>query len=122
MLQTEFEFSLPKGFVDEDGNIHRKGIMRLSKAIDEIVPLRDPRVQLNPAYATIIILSRVITRLGALEEVTPVIVENFFACDLNYLQKFYHQINELEEEDEEDEVSEVQLQVPQLLSEPVEIS
>ena len=122
MLQTEFEFSLPKGFVDEDGNIHRKGIMRLSKAIDEIVPLRDPRVQLNPAYATIIILSRVITRLGALEEVTPVIVENFFACDLNYLQKFYHQINELEEEDEEDEVEEVQLQVPQLLSEPIGIS
>lgn len=122
MLQTEFEFSLPKGFVDEDGNIHRKGIMRLSKAIDEIVPLRDPRVQLNPAYATIIILSRVITCLGALEEVTPVIVENFFACDLNYLQKFYHQINELEEEDEEDEVEEVQLQVPQLLSEPIGIS
>lgn len=109
MLQTEFEFNLPKGFVDEDGNIHRKGIMRLSKAIDEIVPLRDPRVQLNPAYATIIILARVITRLGALEEVNPAIVENFFACDLNYLQKFYHQINELEEEEEEQE-EELQLQ------------
>ena len=122
MLQTEFEFSLPKGFVDEDGNIHRKGIMRLSKAIDEIVPLRDPRVQLNPAYATIIILARVITRLGALEEVTPVIVENFFAGDLNYLQKLYHQINELEDEEEEEQEEEIQLQVPQLLSQPVEIS
>ena len=108
MLQTEFEFSLPKGFVDEDGNIHRKGIMRLSKAMDEIVPLRDPRVQSNPAYATVIILARVITRLGALEEVNPAIVENFFACDLNYLQKFYHQINELGEEEEEEE--ELQLQ------------
>ncbi|MEO1433508.1 MAG: hypothetical protein AAFV71_31505 [Cyanobacteria bacterium J06633_8] len=122
MLQTEFEFSLPKGFVDEDGNIHRKGIMRLSKAIDEIVPLRDPRVQLNRAYATIIILSRVITRLGALEQVTPVIVENFFACDLNYLQKLYHQINELEDEEEEEQQEEIQQQIPQLLSQPVEVS
>ncbi|MEA5516981.1 hypothetical protein [Nodularia sp. UHCC 0506] len=97
MLQTEFEFTLPKGYLDADGNLHRKGVMRLSKAMDEIVPLRDPRVKSNPAYATVIILSRVITRLGALEEVTPTIVENFFACDLSYLQQFYRQINELEE-------------------------
>jgi hypothetical protein len=95
-MQTEFEFTLPKGYLDEDGNVHRKGVMRLSKAIDEIVPLRDPRVKSNPAYATVIILSRVITRLGALDEVTPMIVEGLFACDLNYLQKFYRQINELE--------------------------
>lgn len=97
MLQTEFEFTLPKGYLDPEGNLHRKGIMRLSRAIDEVVPLRDPRVKANPAYATVIILSRVITRLGALEEVTPAIVEDFFACDLNYLQHFYRQINELEE-------------------------
>lgn len=95
-MQTEFEFTLPKGYLDEDGNIHRKGIMRLSKAMDEIVPLRDPRVKSNPAYATVIILSRVIIRLGALDEVTPVVIEGLFACDLNYLQKFYRQINELE--------------------------
>jgi hypothetical protein len=95
-MQTEFEFTLPKGYLDEDGNVHRKGVMRLSKAMDEIVPLRDPRVKSNPAYATVIILSRVITRLGALDEVTPMIVEGLFACDLNYLQKFYRQINELE--------------------------
>ena len=98
MLQTEFEFILPKGYLDADGNLHRKGVMRLSRAMDEIVPLRDPRVKSNPAYATIIILSRVITHLGALDEVTPGVVENFFACDLSYLQNFYRQINELEEE------------------------
>lgn len=101
MIQTEFEFTLPKGYIDSDGNLHRKGIMRLSRAMDEIVPMRDPRVRSNPAYATVIILSRVITRLGALEEVSPAVVENFFATDLNYLQKFYRQINELQENDEE---------------------
>lgn len=97
MLQTEFEFTLPKGYLDVDGNLHRKGVMRLSRAMDEIVPLRDPRVKSNPAYATVIILSRVITRLGALEEVTPAVVENFFAGDLSFLQQFYRQINELED-------------------------
>lgn len=96
MFQTEFEFTLPKGYLDDEGNLHRKGVMRLARAIDEIVPLRDPRVKSNPAYATVIILSRVITRLGALDEVTPLVVERFFACDLNYLQQFYRQINELE--------------------------
>ncbi|HLP88497.1 MAG TPA: hypothetical protein VK184_07900 [Nostocaceae cyanobacterium] len=98
MLQTEFEFTLPKGYLDADGNLHRKGVMRLSRAMDEIVPLRDPRVKTNPAYATVVILSRVITKLGALDEVTPVVIENLFACDLSYLQQFYRQINELEEE------------------------
>lgn len=101
MLQTEFEFTLPKGYLDEDGNLHRKGVMRLSRAMDEIVPMRDPRVKSNPAYATVIILSRVITHLGALEEVNPTVVEGFFACDLSYLQKFYRQINELEQEEVE---------------------
>ncbi len=102
MIQTEFEFTLPKGYLDGDGNLHRIGIMRLSTAMDEIAPLRDPRVKLNPAYATVIILSRVIVRLGAIEDVTPVLVEGFFACDLNYLQKFYRHINELEEDSEEE--------------------
>ena len=116
MLQTEFEFTLPKGYLDGDGNLHRKGVMRLSRAMDEIVPMRDPRVKSNPAYATVIILSRVITRLGALEEVTPAVVEGFFACDLSYLQKFYRQINELEQE----EVG--QNQAPQPPSEPLQVS
>jgi hypothetical protein len=98
MLQTEFEFTLPKGYLDTEGNLHRKGMMRLSRAIDEIVPLKDPRVKANPAYATIIILSRVITQLGAMEAVTPAIVEEFFACDLNFLQHFYRRINGLDEQ------------------------
>lgn len=100
MFQTEFEFTLPKGYLDTEGNLHRKGVMRLATAMDEIAPMRDPRVKVNPAYATIIILARVITRLGALAEVTPAIVEDFFAQDLNYLQTFYRHINELEEEQE----------------------
>jgi len=97
MFPTEFEFTLPKGYLDAEGNIHRIGTMRLSQAIDEIVPMRDPRVKANPAYATVLILSRVITRLGALEAITPMIIENLFACDLNYLHQFYRQINDLED-------------------------
>jgi len=99
MIQTEFEFTLPKGYVDGDGNLHRAGVMRLSRAIDEVTPMRDPRVKSNPAYATIIILARVIIKLGALEEINPMIIENLFASDLSYLQKFYRQINELEEQE-----------------------
>lgn len=97
MLQTEFEFTLPKGYLDTDGIVHRIGVMRLATAMDEITPMRDPRVKSNPSYATIMILSRVITRLGALDEITPVVIEGLFACDLNYLYQFYKQINELEQ-------------------------
>ncbi|MEO0867607.1 MAG: hypothetical protein AAFY17_03990 [Cyanobacteria bacterium J06642_11] len=99
-MQTEFEFILPKGYLDEAGNLHRKGVMRLSTAMDEITPLRDPRVKSNPAYATVIILSRVITQLGALDELSPHVVEGFFARDLSYLQDFYRQVNELEPPEE----------------------
>ena len=98
IVQTEFEFTLPKGYLDADGNLHRKGLMRLARAIDEIVPMRDPRVKLNPAYSTVIILARVITHLGALDEVNPTIIENLFACDLNYLYQLYRRINELEDD------------------------
>ncbi len=98
MFPVEFEFTLPKGYLDDENNLHREGIMRLATAIDEIAPLRDPRVKSNSAYATIVIISRVIVRLGALDEVNPTIVENFFAQDLNYLQNFYRRINGMEEE------------------------
>lgn len=97
MFQTEFEFTLPKGYLDSEGNLHRKGMMRLATAMDEIAPMRDPRVKSNPAYATVIILSRVIVCLGALSEVSPTTIEDLFAQDLNYLQTLYRQINELEE-------------------------
>ncbi|NJN03589.1 MAG: hypothetical protein HC873_07170 [Leptolyngbyaceae cyanobacterium SL_1_1] len=96
-MQTEFEFTLPKGYLDAEGNVHRQGVMRLATAMDEITPLRDARVRSNPAYATVIILARVMTQLGALEAVTPTVIERLFACDLNYLQKFYRRINELED-------------------------
>lgn len=96
MFQTEFKFTLPKGYLDGEGNLHRTGTMRLAKAIDEILPLRDPQVQANPAYATVIILSRVVTQLGTLEDISPSIIENLFAADLNYLYNLYRQINDLE--------------------------
>ncbi len=107
MFPTEFEFVLPKGYLDGENNLHRCGLMRLSTTMDEVAPLRDPRVKANPAYATVIILSRVITQLGALEEITPVVIEGLFACDLNYLYQFYCQINELEPEPDETEHSAV---------------
>jgi len=93
-LQTEFEFTLPRGYVDREGNLHKKGVMRLATAIDEIAPLRDPRVRANEAYLGIILLSRVITKLGGLSDVNPGMVENFFTADLTYLQDFYRRINE----------------------------
>jgi len=93
-LQTEFEFTLPRGYVDREGNLHKKGTMRLATAIDEIAPLRDPRVRQNQAYLTIILLSRVITKLGTLSDITPAVIENMFSADLAYLQALYRQINE----------------------------
>jgi hypothetical protein len=93
-LQTEFEFTLPRGYVDHEGNLHRKGVMRLATAIDEIAPLRDPRVKANQAYLGIILLSRVITKLGDLRDVNPGVMENLFTADLAYLQDFYRHINE----------------------------
>lgn len=93
-LQTEFEFTLPRGYVDREGNLHRNGVMRLATAMDEIAPLRDPRVRANQVYLTIILLSRVITKLGDLRDVNPGVVEDFFTADLAYLQDFYRRINE----------------------------
>ena len=93
LLQTEFPFTLPRGYVDGEGNLHREGVMRLATAADEILPLKDPRVQTNPTYLVIILLSRVITRLGSLTDVNPKIVEGLFASDLAYLQDLYNRIN-----------------------------
>ncbi|HEX8475991.1 MAG TPA: hypothetical protein VF666_18475 [Pyrinomonadaceae bacterium] len=93
MLQTEYEFTLPKGYIDRDGNLHRTGIMRLANAKDEIAPLQDPRVQRNKAYLVVILLSRVVTKLGELSDINPGVVENFFSADLAYLQDLYRRIN-----------------------------
>jgi hypothetical protein len=93
-LQTEFRFTLPRGYVDGDGNVHHEGMMRMATAYDEIAPMKDPRVQANPGYLVIILLSRVITRLGDLEHINPKVIENLFAADLAFLQDFYRLINE----------------------------
>lgn len=94
MLQTEFAFVLPMGYLDAEGNLHKEGAMRLATAFDEIGPLKDPRVQSNPAYLLIILLSRVITRLGSVEYINPKTIEGLYAADLAYLQDFYRRINE----------------------------
>jgi phage FluMu protein gp41 len=93
-FQTEFEFTMPRGYVDENGSLHKKGTMRLATAADEILPMKDPKVQANPAYLSIILLSRVITKLGTLESINTKVIENLFASDLSYLQELYRRIND----------------------------
>ena len=95
-FQVEFDFVLPKGYIDERGTVHREGTMRMATAMDEITPLRDPRVRSNEAYLVIVLLSQVITRLGTLPRLTPDIIEKFFAADIAYLQNLYREINEVE--------------------------
>jgi hypothetical protein len=93
MFQTEYDFTLPMGYADSEGNLHRDGLMRLATAADEILPLKDPRVQSNEAYLTVILLSRVIVRLGSVAQVTPKTIEGLYSADLAYLQEFYNRIN-----------------------------
>ena len=93
-LQTEYDFVLPRGYVDKEGTLHRTGVMRLATAGDEILPMKDPRVKQNPAYLAVIVLSRVITRLGDVEMLTPKVVEELFSADVAYLQDFYQRINQ----------------------------
>lgn len=95
-FQTEFPFTLPKGFVDRDGNVHKEGVMRMANAGDEILPLKDPRVQQNPGYLTVILLARVITRLGSLPTVDTRVIEGLYTMDLAYLQDLYQRINTME--------------------------
>jgi hypothetical protein len=92
--QVEFPFVLPRGYLGPDGAVHREGAMRLSTAFDEIAPLKDPRVQSNPGYLLIILLSRVVTRLGSLEFINPKVIEGLYSGDLVYLQELYRRINE----------------------------
>ncbi len=92
----EFPFTLPKGYVDAQGTVHREGVMRLATAADEILPLRDPRVVQNAGYLTVILLSRVITRLGEVPRMDPKIVEKLYSGDLAFLQNMYQTINAVE--------------------------
>ena len=96
MIQTEYEFTLTIGYQDESGTLHREGIMRLATAADEIEPLRDSRVQANPAYLFVLLFSRVITRLGSVDHVNPKLIECLYATDLAYIQNLYNNINHQE--------------------------
>jgi hypothetical protein len=93
MFQTEFEFTLPHGYLDEDGTLQRDGVMRRATAADEILPMRDPRVTGNEAYLPVILLARVVTRLGRLPQVNPHVIENLYAEDFRYLLDLYNRIN-----------------------------
>ena len=93
-FKTQYSFKLPRGYVDEEGKVHRDGVMRLATARDEILPLQDYRVQSNRAYLVIVLLSRVITQLGEIKAVSVDMIENLFSTDLAYLQEFYRKINE----------------------------
>ena len=102
-LQTVYDFTLPRGYVDAAGNVHKKGQMRLATAMDEIAPLRDPRVRSNQAYLVIILLARVVIKLGEVEVIDTGVIEEMFSADLAYLQDFYRKINELGDEEAGDD-------------------
>ncbi len=95
-FETEYTFELPRGYVDDTGTLHRSGIMRLATAADEILPMKDPRVQQNPGYLTIILLARVITKLGDLRAIDTKVIEKMFTADLAFLQDMYQRINQVE--------------------------
>jgi hypothetical protein len=92
-IRTEFAFELPRGYVDEAGTLHRSGTMRLATARDELIPLRDDRVRENPAFLTVVLLGRVVTRLGGITDVHAGIIENLFASDVAFLQDLYRRVN-----------------------------
>jgi len=98
-FQTEIEFELPKGYVDESGTLHRRGTMRLATAADEILPLRDPRVQQNEAYLAVIVLARVIKRLGSLADVHAGVIEGLYASDMAFLQRLYERFNAVDDDE-----------------------
>ena len=95
-FEVEYPFTLPRGYLDKDGNLHKEGVMRMATAADEILPLKDPRVQQNPGYISIILLARVVTKLGTLPAVDTRTIENLFTMDLAYLQDLYQKINTME--------------------------
>ena len=93
-MRTEFPFLLPRGYVDGSGTLHRDGVMRLATARDELVPLRDDRVRENPAYLSVVLLGRVVTRIGTVDDVHSGVIENLFASDLAFLQDLYRRVNQ----------------------------
>lgn len=94
LLQTEYAFTLPCGYVDAQGTLHRDGVMRLATALDEVEPLADPRVHANQAYLGVLLLSRVLVRVGTVAPVSPAVVEGLFSGDFAYLQDLYVRVND----------------------------
>ncbi|MDR1627941.1 MAG: phage tail assembly protein [Oscillospiraceae bacterium] len=95
-FETNVQFDLPKGYIDKNGDLHKHGVMRLANAADEIIPLNDPRVKMNPGYLSILLLERVITELGTLKKVDAHVIESLFTADMAYLQDLYQKINAIE--------------------------
>lgn len=93
-LRTEFPFVLPRGYVDASGTVHRHGVMRLATARDELVSQRDDRVRENPNYLAVVLISRVVSRIGDIEDVHGGVIENLFASDLAFLQDLYRRVNQ----------------------------
>ncbi len=92
-MRTEVSFTLPRGYVDASGSVHREGTMRLATARDEIEAVRDPEVRQNEAYLTVLLLSRVVTKVGEVPEVTPGLIEELYAADFDHLQRLYERLN-----------------------------
>jgi len=92
-MRTEYAFTLPRGYLDQAGTVHREGVMRLATARDEIEPLREASVRQNDAYLSVLLLSRVVTRIGGVTEVTPAVIEELFAADFDHLQRLYERLN-----------------------------
>ena len=92
-MRTEIAFTLPRGYEDREGRVHREGVMRLATARDEIEPLRDPGVRANEAYLTVLLLARTVTRIGEVTEITPSLVEELYAVDFDHLQRLYERVN-----------------------------
>jgi hypothetical protein len=95
-ISIEFPFTLPIGYRAEDGSLYRDGVMRLATAADEIFSMRDSRVQVNPAYQSIVVLARVVVSLGRLELITPAVIESLFMADFNHLLRLYEKVNQLD--------------------------
>ena len=95
-FETEVKFELPRGYVDRNGEIHKEGVMRRANAADEIVPLNDPRVKMNPGYLSVLLLERVVKSLGTLNRVDAHVIESLFTADMAYLQDLYQKINAVE--------------------------
>jgi hypothetical protein len=93
-IMTRYPFVLPRGYVDEQGTVHREGVMRLATARDEIASQGDPRVRQNPVYLSVLLLARTVTRLGTAPGVDTLVIENLFASDLAFLQDLYRRINQ----------------------------